>query len=345
MSYKVGIIGTSFGASYHLPAYQNHPKFDVIGISGKNYIKTTKIAQEHKIKAYDSWAFLVEDKEIDIVSIATPPKLHFEIAKAALNNNKHILLEKPTTSNSDQAKVLYELTRSNRLIGMMAHEWRYYYPNQILFKMLNDDKLIGDLEELRIQDLLSYAYNDNYSWEYDKLQDGGWVGIAGSHIVDLVRFLTKLEFKEIYGHTHIRQKFLKDIEGNDRKVTAEDAFSSIFRLTNGAHGIIDHLPTLKPAPASRMILSGSKGTIYTEGANILISERIYYSENEGKFTAVNLDNNPHNIGDLGIGGVMHKLFQILLDEFSNSIETTTDPSLSIYDGWRNQEILDKIKVH
>jgi predicted dehydrogenase len=343
MKHKVGIVGTGFGLSFHLPAFQNHPKFEVIGLCGKNVDKTQTLSNDLNIQSFENWETMVEDPSIDIISIATPPKIHFDIAKAALENKKHILLEKPTTSNSDQAQVLYNLSQSNKLIGMMAHEWRYYYPNQILHKMLNEDNLIGKIEEIRLQDLLPYAFNDRYSWEYDSEQDGGWVGIAGSHIVDLTRFLTNSEFDNVVGHTHIRQKYRKAANGASHEVTAEDAFSAIFSLANGAQGVIDHLPTLSPAPSSRLIVSATKGTIYTEGSNILIPEKIFHAENGLKFTEINLNSNPHDMSDLGIGGVMHQLFQILLDEFDSAIINKSEPSLSLFDGWKNQVVLDKIR--
>jgi predicted dehydrogenase len=101
---KVGIIGTNFGRSFHLPAFQNHPKFELVGISGNNKDKTKQIAQKNSIVGYNNWEDLVKDSSIDLVSVATPPYLHFEMAKTVLESGKHILLEKPTCSNSTQAR-------------------------------------------------------------------------------------------------------------------------------------------------------------------------------------------------------------------------------------------------
>ncbi|MHA2029608.1 MAG: Gfo/Idh/MocA family protein [Candidatus Kariarchaeaceae archaeon] len=343
MAIKVGIIGTNFGRSFHLPAFQNHPKFELVGISGNNKDKTKQIAQKNSIVGYNNWEDLVKDSSIDLVSVATPPYLHFEMAKTVLESGKHILLEKPTCSNSTQARELVKIASENHLTGMLAHEWRYYELNQQINQLLHSRDLVGKIHEMRVQDLLSYAYNDTYSWEYDKTMDGGWVGIAGSHIVDLIRYLTNGEFREITGHTHIRYQERKDKDGISHSVTAEDAFSSIFNLDNGIEGIIDHLPTLKPAPSSRMIISGEKGTIYTEGSNILIPEIINFAPFDGEFSTIHTQNNDHDISRFGIEKVMHLLFQQLLTDLSWSINMKEDKSPSLVDGWKNQQVLDAIR--
>ncbi len=68
---------------------------------------------------------ILSDKEIDAVVIATPVFTHYEMAKKALNNDKHVLLEKPMVSKTDQAMELIELAdRKNKLL-MVDHTFLY----------------------------------------------------------------------------------------------------------------------------------------------------------------------------------------------------------------------------
>jgi predicted dehydrogenase len=63
--------------------------------------------------------------DIDAVAIITPVWTHFELAKAALQNGKHVFLEKPLTSNSHQAEELIELAEQHNLTLMVDHTFLF----------------------------------------------------------------------------------------------------------------------------------------------------------------------------------------------------------------------------
>jgi predicted dehydrogenase len=68
---------------------------------------------------------LIKDPKIDAVVIATPVFTHFELAKKALSSGKHVLLEKPMTSNSTEAKELISLSKRLNLTLMVDHTFLY----------------------------------------------------------------------------------------------------------------------------------------------------------------------------------------------------------------------------
>ena len=59
---------------------------------------------------YHDWAALVKSSEIDGIIIATPPETRFKLAKEALENNKHLLLEKPVAINSREIEELQRIS-------------------------------------------------------------------------------------------------------------------------------------------------------------------------------------------------------------------------------------------
>src|SRR5205823_7205465 len=64
---------------------------------------------------------VLSSPNIDAVAVVTPAWTHFELAKAAMLNGKHVFIEKPVTSNSEQAEQLIELAERKTLTMMVDH--------------------------------------------------------------------------------------------------------------------------------------------------------------------------------------------------------------------------------
>ena len=71
------------------------------------------------------WREVLADPAIDAVMIATPVDTHFDIGRAALNAGKHVFVEKPMTSNSQEAAVLVELAAKHKRVLMVDHTFVY----------------------------------------------------------------------------------------------------------------------------------------------------------------------------------------------------------------------------
>lgn len=73
----------------------------------------------------DSSDEILESIDIDAVIIATPPSTHFKLAKKALENNKHVLVEKPISQTSEESQLLVEIARKKHLTLMVDHTFIY----------------------------------------------------------------------------------------------------------------------------------------------------------------------------------------------------------------------------
>jgi predicted dehydrogenase len=97
--------------------------------------------------AFGSYEELCASDEIDVVYIATPHPFHFDNAMLALNNGKHVLVEKAFTMNALQAKILIEKAKEKNLFLMEAM-WSRFLPAQIAMKKAIADGEIGDLQAI-----------------------------------------------------------------------------------------------------------------------------------------------------------------------------------------------------
>src|SRR2546422_5096073 len=107
-------------------------------------------APERVTKAYPGLpvtanpADLLTSAEIDAIAVVTPVCTHFELAKAALANGKHVFIEKPFTSTTQQADELIELAERKKLKIMVDHTFLFTGAVRKIRELL-DDGVLGDL--------------------------------------------------------------------------------------------------------------------------------------------------------------------------------------------------------
>jgi len=96
------------------------------------------------IKVTTSPDELIKSPDIDAVSIVTPVFTHYELAKKALEQGKHVFVEKPFTSNSNEAEDLIELAEKKNLKIMVDHTFLYTGSVKRI-KQFIEDNVLGDI--------------------------------------------------------------------------------------------------------------------------------------------------------------------------------------------------------
>jgi predicted dehydrogenase len=84
---------------------------------------------------------VMASRDIDAVAVITPVWTHYELAKAALENGKHVFVEKPFTSNTEQGEKLIELARRKNLKIMVDHTFLFTGAVRKISQLLDDDAL------------------------------------------------------------------------------------------------------------------------------------------------------------------------------------------------------------
>ena len=193
MTDKIGIavIGTGFGQKVHIPGLQAHHRTEVVAVYHRDLEKAKTIAASHNIPhAFDQVDDILAFPEVQAVAVSTPPFLHFEIAKKVLQAGKHLLLEKPTTLNVNEARHLYHLAREKDCITAMDFEFRFV-PAWQRFSELLTEKYVGQKRLIKIDWLVASRANPNRPWNWYAQKDkgGGALGAVASHTFDYIRWL------------------------------------------------------------------------------------------------------------------------------------------------------------
>jgi predicted dehydrogenase len=120
---RVAIIGVGHLGSIQARLYKQISEAGLVGIYDIDQEKAHALARELDVKAYKSLDELWP--EVDAVNVVTPTTTHYQIAKEALNNGKHVFIEKPVTEKTFQAEELRELAKEKGLTIQVGHIERF----------------------------------------------------------------------------------------------------------------------------------------------------------------------------------------------------------------------------
>lgn len=124
MTIKVGLIGYGFsGQCFHAPFLRLVPDFDFCAIATSNAQKVKEDGL--RVKTYATAADLYADSSIDLVVIAATHAVHFELAEAALNAKKHVVIDKPFTVTFAEAEKLVALAKQVDRVITVYQNRRY----------------------------------------------------------------------------------------------------------------------------------------------------------------------------------------------------------------------------
>lgn len=120
---KLGITGVGQFGKNHARILAQSELVELVGLYDKNAKRAKEIGELHQIKVFDSYQTLLD--RVDAMVIVVNTVSHFELAKQALNQNKHVFIEKPITETLEQARELITLADSKDLRLQVGHIERF----------------------------------------------------------------------------------------------------------------------------------------------------------------------------------------------------------------------------
>lgn len=268
---RLGIIGAAdIAYRRFLPALSKNSTFEYIGVGiadkqerylmlkekieceyqglrEKSLGKAKQFMQQFGGKIYDSYNSLITSSEVDAVYIPLPPALHYIWAKKALENGKHVLLEKPATISYEQTEELVHLARSKNLA--LFENYMFLYHSQIeTIKNIIDSGEIGKVRLYRLAFGFPRLGEDNF--RYSKKMGGGALLDAGGYTLKYARALLGDSAKIVYANANDDESCDVDIFGSAALVNEEgETVQVAFGMDNEYKCELEAW--------------GSKGTLYT----------------------------------------------------------------------------------
>jgi predicted dehydrogenase len=142
---KLGVIGYGYWGPNIVRNFSGHQDCKVVAVCDKNSAALARVLGRHPgVRVTTEVDDIVTSSEIDAVAIVTPVSYHYELAKKALENGKHVFVEKPFTATSPQAEALVELAERKNLQIMVDHTFLFTGAVRKI-KQLVDDGTLGPL--------------------------------------------------------------------------------------------------------------------------------------------------------------------------------------------------------
>ncbi|MCC5607831.1 Gfo/Idh/MocA family oxidoreductase [Nostoc sp. CHAB 5834] len=120
---RVGLVGTGYAAKFRSEALLHNEgmRSQLIAVVGHTAETTETFAKDYQIEALSSWQQLVEREDIDLVVISTINRDHGAIARAALTNGKHVIVEYPLSLDVVEAEELIALAKAQQKLLHVEH--------------------------------------------------------------------------------------------------------------------------------------------------------------------------------------------------------------------------------
>lgn len=142
---RVGVIGYGYWGPNIVRNFHAQDRSRVVAVCDKSCKSLHRVRQAHpEIPVTQECKDLLEATDIDLVAIVTPVWTHYELAKTALENGKHVFVEKPITCTTAQAEDLIELAERKRLKIMVDHTFLFTGAVRRI-RQLIDDGTLGEL--------------------------------------------------------------------------------------------------------------------------------------------------------------------------------------------------------
>jgi predicted dehydrogenase len=243
---RVGVIGTGFGARVVAPVFEATEGCGVVDVvSARDAAAVAELCR----------------RDLDLVSIHSPPFLHAAHVRAAVGAGHHVLCDKPFGVHAGEAAEMLELADAGEVVHAVNFEFRHQPARRHAYDLVHSGA-IGRAEHVQ------WTYTGavfrrplrEYGWLFDRSRGGGWVGAWGSHAVDTLRWLVG-EVRGATARCRVTIPERPDRDGQPHPVDAEDAFTAWLDFDSGATAVLDSSSSAAATVAHRIVITGSDGVL------------------------------------------------------------------------------------
>ena len=254
---RVAVIGSGFGEKVVAAAFGATEGCRVVDV----------------VSARDAAAVeaLCRRKDVDLVSVHSPPFLHLPHVRLAIESGHAVLCDKPFGRDAAEAAAMCDLAKSAGVVNLLNFEFRYD-AERALLRELSQSGAVGVPEYFSSITLLRGSRRRPYGWLCDRERGGGWLAALGSHMFDFARWSFG-EIDQVSGTLRTAVAERPDSSGRLRPCTAEDGFTALLRSESGVAIVIDSTQVAPVDLPPRLLLLGSEGAAEGLGDRIAVTRR------------------------------------------------------------------------
>ena len=239
----VAIVGSNFGLSGYLPVINNLKNCKIKYICSPNiYSKSKKIKENYNVKLIKNWRKIFDDKLVDLIICAVPPKIQEKILLFNLKYKKKIIFEKPIASNFKSSLSLIKSMKRLKIKGQI----NLIFLNHPLFletKKIIRNKSLGKILSYEIfWNFVSQDLNNRIkSWKTDEARGGGIKNIFLTHVLTYCEYF--FGKNRLIKHNFKLTKFKKIRYKNNIEchISNPKAINGKIKIFTKKHGFQNHV--------------------------------------------------------------------------------------------------------
>lgn len=320
---NIAVIGCGYWGPNLIRNFYQLGKLKVICDMNENRLKNISSMYPH-VAATADYKQILNNPEINAVVIATPIHTHFNLAKEFLEAGKHVLVEKPLTKTSREAKELIEIAEKNGKILMVGHTFEYSPPVEKIKEILQSGA-IGKLAhvEARRHNLGRLQSDYNVVWD------------LAPHDISILLYVTGANVDKVRAITH--KGYL---------VNNTDSIAQVDLLLK--NNVTAHLSMswLYPKKMRDMTFIGDKKMVYYDDTDPAEKIRVHDKGVDNKFDVgeVAISNTIYREGDIHIPYVNStEPLRLECSDFVDSIENNRKPKTHGEVGLNVVKVLEAIE--
>lgn len=263
---QVAIVGCGKVGHTHAQAYWQLPQSDLVAVCDESFQRAEDYGKQYGIKGYDDFDQMVQENQLDLISICTPHPFHAYFIQKSAEKGVHVITEKPLAPDLAGCDIAINACQQNKVkLGVISQ--RRFYPPIIRMKKAIVDGRIGTpiVSDLTVLGWRGEDYYTMDAWRGKWKSEGGGVLVNQTiHQLDLLVWLMG-PIEELFGYWD---------NFNHPFIEVDDTAVAVLRFKSGAIGRILVSNSQVPGFYGKIHIHGSNGAsigTQTEGGSPFIA--------------------------------------------------------------------------
>jgi len=261
---KIGLVGCGGIMHWHVSNYREIKQAKLVALCDTSPKMLDRMAEKHPevagLPRFRDYRKMIADVALDGVVIATPHTLHFQQIMACLDAGLHVLTEKPMVCAVADAKQVMKKAQQKRKVVMISYQRHFQAAFRLARKLIAEGKL-GRLTFVSALQGQEWLRGTKGTWRQKAaLSGGGQLNDSGSHLVDIILWVTGLVPESVFARI-------------DNRGTEVDILSAVTMRFQG--GAIGAMAVVGDAPGwwEEITFYGEEGALYIRDGKLLHSRR------------------------------------------------------------------------
>jgi predicted dehydrogenase len=325
------ILGTGMIANFHARGIADCPGAKLIACHSRNPTKSQAFAEQHQCRYVEKLEDLLENPEVQVVTICTPSGAHLEPAVAAAKAGKHVIVEKPLEVTLKRCDQIIDACRTAGVTLGVTFQSRFHRSAQLMKEAVAKNRFgrltLGDAY---VKWYRTQQYYDSGAWRGTwKLDGGGALMNQAIHSVDLLLWLMGPVVEVTSASAMLAHE----------RIEVEDVVVATLKFANGALGVIEATTAAYPGRLKRVEISGSEGTAILEEENIICWQFAKMTAKDEKLREEMLQRTQTGGGAADPAAIGHHGHAAVFRDFLKSLRTKKPPLIEGSQGRQSVELI------